>query len=712
MSPDYTSSRSILLLLILFCIPKFFLFSQDSSYVSLFEISIEELINQDVTIATKSNQKIDKTPSVVSVITAEDIQNFGFRDIHEALSIVPGFENSQIFAGSKVLGMRGITNIKQGARFLVLINGIPTNGVLYGTGLYFGYELNMDNIERIEIIRGPGSALYGRNAFSSVVNIITKQASSDNSFNIGATFGSFNHAEVYSDYSINKNKLNSRLAIKYLTTDGTNSKFNNGMGGKSLWNLTHDNLYLNGNIQYKDFKLNVAYSVRKDGTSSPLNFLTESSTTFKIFRYDLSYSKQLSSKTQISFNTYGRQENRVQDIETLKPGVTDTVFIPQLNRYLRYMDIYPGGLYAYPVFDDYTYGTEFELRFKLLRNNNLMIGIQADIHGVSNASAPTNYFPTSPPTPNFYYDTDSNLVPYTKGNLIVVSDWIRDGGHQYKNSAIYIQDIHYLTDKIGITLGARFDLDSETGSIFNPRLGLVWEMFPFLNFKALYGEAYRAPTTSEQYKVFGYDRGNNNLTYEEIRSSEAVLGIKTDNFSSRISFYYNKLFNIIQPRLDTSLVLSYFNTGKNTSYGIEIENNIILNKSLHLFLNYDYKSSQDENEGNKTNHPNISAHTGVLGINAKISPKIRYSGYLLYIGPTEKYPNQLIDDQFISQDKIGDFFLLNSSVQLLNFIEDFDIGFYGYNLLNTIYYYQDDQNAHHPSQPEINFLVKINYHFN
>ncbi len=98
---------------------------------------------------------------------------------------------------------------------------------MYGASFFFGATFNLDAVERIEVIRGPGSALYGKNAFSGVLNIITKKGYKDNNVELGASFGSYNTFDARAGYGIKKNLFNASIMAKYYTTDGTNSTYNN-----------------------------------------------------------------------------------------------------------------------------------------------------------------------------------------------------------------------------------------------------------------------------------------------------------------------------------------------------------------------------------------------------------------------------------------------------------------------------------------------------
>jgi len=689
----------------------------DTSMAALFNMSIEELINTEVSIATKSSQQIFKSPANVSVITAEVIKKMGFRELEEALQSIPGFEFTQTRIGSKPFGIRGVSDIRQGGRLLVLLDGTPYNGVMYGSSIYHGRTFNMDAIERIEVIRGPGSALYGKNAFSGVINIITKKAENNNQLSINTSYGSYNTSDVNIEYGLLKNKFNCLINAKYYTTDGTDATFNNGQGGESVWNLTHDNLYLNSNIQFNKFQFHGSYSSIKSGVS-PGIFLTNGNNVFNVGTYALSYVKDLNSHINIKFKVYGRNENRVQNIELFKPNTSDNH--PVLG--IPIMAIAPEGVYAQPIFDAYTYGTEFESRIDYLKNNEILFGIQADLHGIKNATVKASYdlatdFPLT-------YVEDDSVKYYSKDNMpLYEPGWIINGGHDYRNFAIYLQDVVQVTQDMSITVGGRFDVDSEAGFILNPRLGFVWEPLTNLFVKLLYGEAYRAPTANEQYKIIGLEKGNKDLKYEEIKTTEFSISKQVNKYFGQIAIFYNSLDNLI---LQQNIVInedsvtndiSYFNNGENTSFGFEMENKLFFSKNIYTFLNISYNKSEDIinflGRDTTIDHQNISPFRFNFGFNTNINKYLDYTFHLRYHSDISKFINTIpyITGDYVSKDIVGNYFMLNSSVRLKNIIDGFEIGLYGYNLLNQKYYFQDDKYEHQPAQPGIHFLLKASYRF-
>ena len=155
-----------------------------------------------VTIATGSRQPIARAPSVATVITAEDIKAIGAADIDEVLETVPGMHVSRSPIGyNPIYTIRGIST-QYNPQVLMLVNGIPITGAYVGDRSIVWGGMPVENIARIEVIRGPGSALYGADAFAGVINIITKTAADINGTQIGLRAGSFNSRDAWMQYGL------------------------------------------------------------------------------------------------------------------------------------------------------------------------------------------------------------------------------------------------------------------------------------------------------------------------------------------------------------------------------------------------------------------------------------------------------------------------------------------------------------------------------
>jgi len=145
--------------------------------------------------AARREQKIGESPSTISVITAEDIANSGAKTLYELIQRVPGV-NSLHLGFNKPADIRSSTVDGRTNRILILVNGAPWNPPSTGSLDDLSQGFTLINVERIEIIRGPGSSLYGTNAFNGVINIITRKAGSIKGVHTEANYGSFNQTEL------------------------------------------------------------------------------------------------------------------------------------------------------------------------------------------------------------------------------------------------------------------------------------------------------------------------------------------------------------------------------------------------------------------------------------------------------------------------------------------------------------------------------------
>ena len=189
---------------------------------------IEELISiyddeELIRIATGTEKKSRFAPSIASVITQQDIKNAGALTLDQALEMVPGLHVSNSFnRQDAVYSIRGI-HTGQNPQVLVLIDGVHMSQLFTGARP-FNYNLPVSNIERIEVIRGPGSAVYGADAFAGVISVITKTHTGIDGLDVGARIGSFRNREAWLRMGHEFDNLKVNLAIDYASSDGDRSR--------------------------------------------------------------------------------------------------------------------------------------------------------------------------------------------------------------------------------------------------------------------------------------------------------------------------------------------------------------------------------------------------------------------------------------------------------------------------------------------------------
>ena len=161
--------------------------SKGTGLEEMFAIFSEEEI---VVSALKKPQTVSRSPAIMSVVTAKQIRQMGARTLADVLEMVPGFDITMNKNGTREIGVRGIL-LLDSSKVKVLIDGHSINEPATGGATWLFDSLVVENAKRIEIIRGPGSALYGQNAFLAVINVITKDTDDIDGFQLTTSGGSF-----------------------------------------------------------------------------------------------------------------------------------------------------------------------------------------------------------------------------------------------------------------------------------------------------------------------------------------------------------------------------------------------------------------------------------------------------------------------------------------------------------------------------------------
>src|SRR3984885_11949381 len=138
--------------------------------------SLEDLMNMDVTSVSKKAEKLSRTASAVFVITQEEIRRSGSTNLPDLLRMVPGVQVAQIDSNTWAISVRGF-NQRFSNELLVLVDGRSVYTSEFGGVYWDSLDLPLEDIERIEVIRGPGGSAWGANAVNGVINIITKKTS-------------------------------------------------------------------------------------------------------------------------------------------------------------------------------------------------------------------------------------------------------------------------------------------------------------------------------------------------------------------------------------------------------------------------------------------------------------------------------------------------------------------------------------------------------
>ncbi len=219
----------------------------------LLEMDLKDLLSLKVLTATKTPKTIYETPAIVHIITKEEIKENGYFTLEQALSDLPNFQFRNILGFNSYIFIRGIPS--QNNLILLLIDGIQMNEINSG-GFYGGGHINLENVERIEIVYGPGSSLYGTNAVSGVINIITKDGEKGLKGNL--LFGNYNTflSDFYYGYTSSNGETKFNLALMGKKSEKGDLK---GYKGDYMWSNKMENFEddysFEGKFSHKNLKI-------------------------------------------------------------------------------------------------------------------------------------------------------------------------------------------------------------------------------------------------------------------------------------------------------------------------------------------------------------------------------------------------------------------------------------------------------------------------
>ena len=624
-----------------------------------------------VTIASRMEEKAVRAPSMVTVITAKEIKNIGARTLFDILQTVPGFDTIKNASfGVNRFGARGMQ--ASDTKIKVLIDGHSLNMPFNGRATTFFDDLPLKNVKKIEIIRGPGSALYGENAFLAVVNIITKDADDIDGIEVATGFGRYDTNEYGILFGKTLYNINISGYARYHKTNGMSSTIDQDKIFGAPFALTPGkvndsriNSDLNLKVSYKDIEFNAKYMNKNTEPFVGAQFaLTDDSSEQRYnyvmgdLRYKLGIGDKITFKPRVYYDQY--------DFSFFEELFPDGFTIPFDLDGDGDIEVFPFGMLADGLGRNKRLGSEMQLNYNLFDNNTLTLGFDYIWEKQDNLRFITNFNPL----------TNASL-----GSMRDVSDtsnWIR--GKIRQIWAVYIQDKWDITDRLGLTIGIRHDQYSDFEGTTNPRIGLVWNFMDNAHLKLLYGEAFRAPSFEETGTLNPALVGNPGLDPETIRTYEIGLGYEFNEFiNANVNYFYNDINDEIaltQKGLPTAPQV-YENTGGPHIQGIEFELKADLNKiwkEAYAFANYTYLDA--EAEGDLL--PGVPKHKGNVGVNFPIGKNINAN---LHTFISDKRPRAEAD----SRDDSPGYALVNLTLIAREFFKDMEIKASLFNLLDKDY---------------------------
>jgi iron complex outermembrane receptor protein len=276
----------------------------------LVELSLEELMNEPVTSVSKKETRLGDSATAITVITPEDLRRLGITNIPEALRLVPGFDVARIDAHHWAVSSRGF-NQQYANMLLVLVDGRSVYTPTFGGVLWDMQDFVLADLERIEVIRGPGATLWGANAVNGVVNIITRHASETQGAVVSASVGSEDRPSIDARYGATAGEsLSYRLYAKYFDREGLRPSGDFGRsddwsagraGFRADWQPSPDRV---ATLQGDYFSMDSFAAISGTMLTPPFRYAEVQDTTTESFNFVGRYTQSFSDVSHLSVQAY------------------------------------------------------------------------------------------------------------------------------------------------------------------------------------------------------------------------------------------------------------------------------------------------------------------------------------------------------------------------------------------------------------------------
>ena len=499
---------------------------------NLEQMSLGELMNINVIGASKYEQKQQQAAAAVSIITRKDIRTYGWRTLNQALASLPGihptYDYQYEYLGTRGFGLPGDFN----TRVLITINGNRINDATYDQGpTGRDFPLDIDLIERIEFIPGPGSAVYGQNAMLGVVNIVTRKGADIKGAELSA---SYQTAEAMPQERVTLGKqfdngTDALISFSGLQSRGADRFFEFGDTGVSgiAHRLDGENVkQMFARASHGPLSFDFIYGNRRK--DDPTGMFFSDPLVAGQFQRDQRLNTQIQYNDNFANNTL---------------NVLGRAFLGQY-RYDNPM-IYSGDRTLSTGPSDW-HGVELRLLSTAFTDHKLMAGFEYQ----NNTSIKQTFQNFSSP--------DENIT--------IKSAVMRIG--------VYLQDEWRITDTLSATVGLRYDHNHWIGSRLSPRGALIWQATPKATFKALYGRAHRSPNSYERdYGDNISQVANPGLHSESVDTAELVADyLAQPTLNLRANVYAWDMYHLIALGIDPLSGLSQYqqNSKKVLARGAEL----------------------------------------------------------------------------------------------------------------------------------------------
>jgi outer membrane receptor for ferrienterochelin and colicins len=533
------------------------------------DMSLEELMSVNVNSvygASGFEQKVTEAPAFVTIITSEEIQRYGYRTLADILRNVPGFyvtyDRNYSYLGVRGFGLPGQYNDS----IALTIDGHRINENIYDAALIgTEFPLDVDLIQRVEVIRGPNSSQYVASAFLGVINIITKRGRdlpkltmSGEAASYGSYEGRISYGDNYSDgleLLISGSLYGSHGQDRLFFGAFDNPATNNGIAV----NADDDEFQqLFANVSWGGFTLQGVYGSRDKGIPTAsfetVFNVTGTRTVDEQGYLDLTYKRKLGHGWNLASLTYYDLFN---DDGTYVYDYSATGGPARvLNRN-----------YAHGKW----WGEELTVAKQVWNTQRLSAGAEF----VDNIEQNQGNYDVQPFVQYFKDSRQSTILSF------------------------YAQDEVRLRSDLILNLGVRYDRYSLFGGTTNPRAALIYNPWEKTDFKVLYGQSFRAPNLFELFYNAPGNEANPSLRPETVKTTEVVWEqYFANHFQTTVSAFYYPIRSLISEQVDPANGNAFFaNAGSLDLRGFDVALSKILPGGLDSTVSYSFQDARNPGTG-------------------------------------------------------------------------------------------------------------------
>lgn len=637
----------------------------------LFAMSLEDLMAVEIDSvysASKYRQTASEAPSSVTIITADEIHKYGYRTLAEVLRSVPGFYVNYD-RNYDYVGVRGFRRPGDyDTRILLLVDGYRTNENI-GDSPLFGTQflLDVDLIHRIEIIRGPGSSLYGSNALLAVINVITKDGKTLDGLELSGEVASFDAWKSRITYG---NRFDNGLDLLVSATKGDSE-------GQELYFKEFDDPATANGL------------VRNDDGSLSNVFLRAALGDLSVIAAHVAAEKGI--PTAPWDTVFGDRRTRVRDDTTLlgltyERELSDTFSVKGQTAYHQY-DY--DGRYVYDYFEDETPYT--------VVNRDRWRGRWWDSELQFTARPSEKHILTA--GGELRYNVRQDQANWDE------EIYLDDSRHS-KNWGLYVQDEYRVLDDLTFVAGVRYDRYDTFGGSTNPQLAMLYNICDKTTLKLLYGRAFRAPNA---YELYYHDGGYSqkvppSLDPETVETYEVVLERAfTQSLRATLSGFYYMMDDLIDQDTDPDDGLLVFkNLDEVKTTGTELTLHGRWAGGWRARTSYSYVHAEDADTGDIL--VNSPRHLAKLNLIAPVLKETLFAGLEIQYNGKSKT---------LADDYADDFVLINLSLTYRSPSKRLEVATGLYNLFDTKHAYPGFREHIQDTieQDGRTFRIKLTYRF-